>query len=285
MREVLENIRTLELKTRRLVDSTFAGEYHTAFKGRGLEFDEVRPYQVGDDVKNIDWNVTARAGQAFVKVYREERELVLSILFDISGSNDFGQGKHAKRQVGTEIASVLAFSALKNNDKVGLTTVTDQVEHYFPAQKGRKHVLKLIRTLLSTSPQRRYTDLVSGINFLMKVLKQQGIVVVISDFLDDHFHQALLRLNKKQEVICIHLYHPGESLEHIKGLIPLRDLEKGNLSWVHLSPTARNGSFQEEVTARKESLTAFCGRNRMGYIPVDTTQGYVAALEQYFQKS
>ena len=285
MREVLENIRTLELKTRRLVDSTFAGEYHTAFKGRGLEFDEVRPYQVGDDVKNIDWNVTARAGQAFVKVYREERELVLSILFDISGSNDFGQGKHSKRQVGTEIASVLAFSALKNNDKVGLTTFTDQVEHYFPAQKGRKHVLKLIRTLLTASPQRRHTDLVSGINFLMKVLKQQGIVVVISDFLDTHFQQALLRLNQKQEVICIHLFHPGESLRQINGMIPLRDLEEGKVSWVRIPKAAKNGAFQTDFAARKESLTAFCGKNRMGYIAVDTTQGYVSALEQYFQKS
>ena len=285
MREVLENIRTLELKTRRLVDTTFAGEYHTAFKGKGLEFDEVRPYQVGDDVKNIDWNVTARTGQAFVKVFREERELVLSILFDISGSNDFGQGKHSKRQVGTEIASILAFSALKNNDKVGLTTFTDQVEHYFPAQKGRKHVLKLISTLLTASPQRRSTDLVSGINFLMKVLKQQGIVVVISDFIDTNFQQALLRLNQKQEVICIHLFHPGESLRHISGLIPLQDLEAGHQSWVRIPRIDKNGSIARDFSARKEALTAFCGKNRMGYIPVDTTQGYVGVLEHYFQKN
>ncbi len=285
MQDLLDSIRTLELKTRRLVDTTFAGEYHSAFKGRGLEFDEVRPYQVGDDVKSIDWNVTARTGQAFVKVFREERELVLSILFDISGSNDFGQGRQSKRQVGTEIAAVLAFSALKNNDKIGLSTFTDQVEQYFPPQKGRKHILRLIRTLLTTAPQHKHTDLTSGVNFLMKVLKQQGIVVIISDFLDKGYKTALSRLNKKQEVILVHLFHPDETLPGISGTVPIRDLEKGKLSWVHIRPKQHKPTMQDFFHRNQKELKSFCGRNRIGYLAIDTTQDFVPVLAYYFRNT
>lgn len=284
MEELLQKVRALELKTRRLVDSTFGGEYHTAFKGNGIEFDEVRPYQLGDDVKRIDWNVTARSNQAFVKVFREERELSLTILFDISRSHDFGKGEYSKRKVGTEVAAVLAFSALRNNDKVGLITCSEHIEHYFPPRKGKKYVLKLIRNLLVLEPRFAGTNLIKGLNFLMRVLKQRGIVVLISDFLDEGFFTALTRLNKNQDVVLIHLYHPDEALPGLSGVFPVSDLESQHKSWIRLKKNSGGRKQGQLLTAGRKELSDFCGKHKMGYVPIDTTQDYVPVLERFFQQ-
>ena len=266
------------------MDSTFGGEYHTAFKGNGIEFDEVRPYQLGDDVKRIDWNVTARNNQAFVKVFREERELSLTLLVDISRSHDFGQGDFSKRKVGIEVAAVLAFSALKNHDKIGLITCSEHIEQYFPPRKGRKYVLKLIRNLLISEPKFSGTNLVKGLNFLMRVLKQRGIVVVVSDFLDQNFQTALLRLNKNQDIVLVHLYHPGESLVGLSGMFPVRDLETQQRNWLPLGRKSGVGKRSNHLEAKRKKLSDFCGKYKMGYVPIDCTQDFVPVLERFFKQ-
>src|SRR5512144_1601170 len=185
-REILKKIRQIELRTNRLVSETLAGQYHSAFKGQGMDFDEVREYQPGDEVRSIDWNVTARMNHPFVKKFREERELTVVLVVDLSGSGLFGSGEQSKRELAAEIASVLAFSAIRNNDKVGLILFTDEVEKFMPPRKGRRHVLRVIREILFYEPQRRGTDLNAALEFLSRVLSHKSIAVVISDFLDEN---------------------------------------------------------------------------------------------------
>lgn len=285
MKEMLKKVRRLEVKTRRKVDNIFAGEYHSAFKGQGLEFDEVRPYQYGDDVRAIDWNVSARTGQLFVKVFREEREQTLFVLFDVSGSEDFGPGEENKRLVGTEIASILAFSAMKNNDKVGLATFSDQIEQYYKPQKGRKHVLKLIRGILTTTEQHsRKTNIEAAINFVRHTQKRHGVVILISDFLDTRFEQALIRLNKKHEVILIHLYHANEMFQVGSGTLPIIDMESGTRHWINTGDLGYRRQLNEAFSDIGLKLKGLAKRHNLAYLAINTRKDYFPQLYRFFQE-
>lgn len=284
MKELLRKIKRLEIKIRKRVDNTFAGEYHSAFKGQGLEFDEVRLYQYGDDIRAIDWNVTAKTGDVYVKLYKEEREQTLFVLFDISGSEDFGPSDANKRVIGTEIASILAFSALKNNDKIGLATFSDQIEKYYKPQKGRKHILALVRELLGHEPASRLTDISYALDFVSKTLKRRSILLVISDFLADDYQQMLRALAQKHEIILIRLFHPHEVFQSSVGTIPIIDMERGRQTWIH----AGDMGYRKQLVERFENihleLEKFCKKYGIGYLPIDAEKDYLPVLERYFKK-
>ncbi|RMG24999.1 MAG: DUF58 domain-containing protein [Bacteroidetes bacterium] len=284
MKELLRKVRRLEVKTRRMVETTFAGEYHSAFKGQGLEFDEVRPYQYGDDIRSIDWNVTAKTGEVYIKQFREEREQTLFVLFDVSGSEDFGPGQENKLLIGTEIAAILAFSALKNNDKIGLLTFSDQVERFFKPQKGRKHVLKVVRTLLTHEHEHDQTNIQLALDYVKRTLKRHGILIVISDFLDQGFERSLIHLNKKHEVILIRLFHPNERFQMGAGTIPVLDIETGRRRWLNAGDIGYRKLLNENFEEIDQRLQRLCRRYRMGYIPVNTREDYFPVLERYFRQ-
>ena len=220
MKELLKKVRKLEIKTRRKVDATFAGEYHSAFKGQGLEFDEVRLYQYGDDIRSIDWNVTAKSGDVYIKKFKEEREQTMFVLFDISGSEEFGREDENKLQIGTEIAAILAFSAMKNNDKIGLATFTDRIERFYQPRKGRSHILSVIRGLLQHKMRSNKTNIGAAIEWVSRILKRKSIFILISDFLDENYETAVKHLARKHEVILIRLFNPKEVMRAGAGMIP-----------------------------------------------------------------
>jgi uncharacterized protein (DUF58 family) len=284
LKDLIKKIRRLEIKIRRKVDSTFAGEYHSAFKGQGLEFDEVRRYQYGDDIRAIDWNVTAKTGDVYIKLFKEEREQTLFVLFDISGSEDFGPAEANKRLIGTEIASILAFSALKNNDKIGLATFTDQIEEYYKPKKGRKHILALVKGLLGHEPNHRLTRISTALEFARKTLKRRSILLVISDFLDKDYQQGLRSLAQKHELILIRLYHPDEVFRSSAGTVPIMDMERGQQRWIHAGDLGYRQRLLEEFDRLHQELASFCRRYRIGYIPINTQEDYLPKLERYFRQ-
>jgi uncharacterized protein (DUF58 family) len=284
MKDLLRKVNRLEIKIRRMVDSVFAGEYLSAFKGQGLEFDEVRPYQYGDDIRSIDWNVTARNGQVFVKQFREEREQTLFVLFDISGSGDFGPSEENKRLVGMEIASVLAFSALKNNDKFGLAAFSDRIEQYYKPDKGRKHILKIITGVLAHPNRSEKTSILAALDFVRHTLRRRSILIVISDFLDQGFEAALIRLKRKHEVILIRLFHPNEVLEMDAGIVPVFDIESGQSRWVNTSGEQLQRRLREMFAETEQRLYDLAGRHKMGYLSINTREDYLPVLEAFFRK-
>ena len=284
MIDLLKKIRRLEIKIRRKVDSTFAGEYQSAFKGQGLEFDEVRPYQFGDDIRSIDWNVTAKTGEVFIKKFKEEREQTLFVLFDVSGSGDFGAGETNKRLIGTEIASILAFSALKNNDKIGLATFSDEIERYYKPNKGRTHILKIVRGLLTQVNKSEQTHINNALDFVKNTLKRRSILIVISDFLDKDFERSIVQLNNKHEVVLIRLFHPNEVFQTGAGTIPVVDIESGNYRWLNAGDTGYRRQLKENFEQIDHNLQAFCARNRIGYISINTREDYIPVLEAFFRR-
>ena len=284
MKDLLKKVRRLEVKIRRMVDNTFAGEYHSAFKGQGLEFDEVRLYQYGDDIRTIDWNVTAKTGQVYIKQFREEREQTLFVLFDVSGSENFGPGEENKLIIGTEIAAILAFSALKNNDKIGLATFSDQIEKFYKPQKGRKHILTIVRGLLSHQRESDQTNLDLALDFVKHTLKRYGILIVISDFLDKGFERSLIQLNKKHEIILIRLYHPNELFQMGVGTIPVIDIETHRRRWLNAGDIGYRKLLNENFEKIDQRLQALCRRYRMGYISINTQKDYFPVLEKYFKR-
>lgn len=284
MIEILKKVRKLEIKIRKMVNNTFAGEYHTAFKGQGLEFDEVRHYQYGDEIRAIDWNVTARSGQVFIKKFKEERERTLFVLFDISGSEDFGNDKENKLLIGTEIASILAFSAMKNNDKIGMATFTDSIERYFAPQKGRKHVLAMVRSLLTHKAQSKGTNLSVALDFIRKTQTRRSILLIISDFLANDYDKSLIHLARKHEVVLIRLFNPREVLQEGIGTIPTIDIETGNLSWIHAGNVAYQQQLHERFEKIDKDLQYLSNKYELGYISVNTQKDYFPILEAYFKK-
>jgi uncharacterized protein (DUF58 family) len=284
--ELMNKIRRIEIRTRRLVNDSFAGEYHSVFRGRGMEFDEVRPYLPGDEVRTIDWNVTARMGQPYVKEYVEERELTVMLAVDASGSGDFASQGKFKRELAAELASVLSFSATTNKDKVGLLIFTDKVELYIPPRKGRRHVLRLIRELLAFQPENNGTDIKLALDTINQILKRRSIVFLVSDLLDDpdRYRKPLFMTNRKHDLIAVDLHDPLETEIADVGMLALEDAESGELVWLDTSDPAWRERFARRTnqfeTAKLKTL-ASAGVDR---VQIRTDQDYAKALTIFFQK-
>lgn len=283
-KELLKKVRKIEIKTRRLSDNVFGGEYHSAFKGRGMMFSEVRQYQFGDDVRNIDWNVTARYNEPYVKVFEEERELTLMLLVDISGSEFFGTKNQFKNEIITEVAATLAFSAMQNNDKTGLILFSDQIELFIPPKKGKSHVLRIIRELLEFEPQSNKTDLAQAFKFLSNVMKKKAIVFVLSDFIADEYRDTLKIAAKKHDITGIRIYDEAEETIPNLGMVQMKDRETGETILVNTaSKRIRNRYFayhREREDYFKESFS----KSGAGTLSCRVDESYVKKLLGYFQR-
>jgi uncharacterized protein (DUF58 family) len=281
--EVLRQVRRIEVRTRRLVDSRFAGEYRSLFKGQGMEFAEVREYQPGDEVRSIDWNVSARMGRPFVKRYVEERELTVMLAIDLSGSARFGTRARFKHDLAVELAGVLSLAAVRNNDRVGLMLFTDQVEQTLPARKGRKHALRLIRDLLTVTPAGRGTSMAVAVDRLMRLLPHRSVVFLASDFLTDDAEKPLARLAQRHDVIAITLEDPAE--RHLPDIGPARleDPETGEIVEVDTSHPLVRAAFAKRVADAEEARRRLFGRLGLDEIIVHTEHGYVDALLAFFR--
>jgi len=284
-KDLLKKVRKIEIKTRRLSDQLFSGQYHSAFKGRGMTFAEVRPYQYGDDVRRIDWNVTARHRTPFVKLFEEERELTVLLVVDISGSENFGTRHMLKREMITEIAATLAFSAIKNNDKVGLILHTDRIELFIPPKKGRSHVLNIIRQLLDFRPEGRGTSVSTALRFAFNVLKKTGIVFVISDFMDTGYADTLKILARKHDTIGIRVYDPAEADIPNLGFALLTDPETGRAAYVDTSSARVRAKVREHFRRFDDYFLNAFRRSGSGHIRIATGDSYVKALMNYFKTS
>lgn len=284
--DLLRQIRRIELRTRQRVDSSFAGAYHAVFKGQGIEFESVRPYEAGDDVRSIDWNVTARAGQPFIKRYVEERELTLLLLVDISASSFFGTIKQRKRDVAVELGAILAYAAIRNQDKVGLLLFSDQVELYVPPRKGRNHTLRLIRDLLTAQPTHPGTDLAHVLRMADHLLKHRGIIVLLSDFLlpREAYITELSLLARRHDVIAAVLSDPLESRWPDAGLVTLRDAETGLERWVDTSDAVWREQFQRQVRRFQSLRDEALKQARVDRIVLPPGGDHVAALTVFFQR-
>lgn len=284
--ELIRKIRQIEIRTRHLVNDSFAGEYHSVFKGRGMEFDEVRPYAPGDEIRDIDWNVTARLGDPYIKRYIEERELTVMLVVDASGSGDFGSVGRFKRELAAELTAVLAFAATTNNDKVGLLIFTDQIELFIPPRKGRKHVLRIIRELLAFRPQGNGTDIKLALDTINRVLKRRGIVFLISDFLADpeSYRRSLAVSNRRHDVIAIELHDPLEAEIPDVGLIALEDAETGEMAWIDSGHHEWRERFRSQVRRFVEARRDLFNQVSVDRIHVTTAEDYVSALTGFFDK-
>ena len=282
-REILKKVKRIEIQTRGLVNNFFGGEYHSVFKGRGMTFSEVREYQPGDDIRLIDWNVTARSGNPFIKVFEEERELTVFLIVDISASGAFGSESQLKKNIGAEIASVLGFSAIKNNDKVGLILFSDEVVKYVPPKKGKSHVLRVIRELLYTKPNGNGSSIKDALEFLMKVSKRRCVVFLLSDFLDNKFWNSIRITNRKHDLIGIKIYDPYEINLPDIGMIKVEDPETGSMFWIDTSfepdlKQMNNSNIKSLVDLEKESA-----KIGLDIISISTTEDYVDPLMKFFK--
>ena len=283
-REILKKVKRIEIQTRGLVNNFFGGEYHSVFKGRGMTFSEVREYQPGDDIRLIDWNVTARSGNPFIKVFEEERELTVLLIVDISASGIFGSGSHLKKNIGAEIASVLGFSAIKNNDKVGLILFSNEVVKYVPPKKGKSHVLRVIRELLYTKPIGNGTSIKNALEFFMKVSKRRCVVFLLSDFLDKEYWDSIRIVNRKHDLIGIKIYDPFEVNLPDIGMIKVEDPETGSMFWIDTSyvpdlQKMNNENIRSFVALEKESA-----KIGLDFISISTAEDYVDPLMKFFKR-
>ncbi|OIO01189.1 DUF58 domain-containing protein [Candidatus Desantisbacteria bacterium CG_4_10_14_0_8_um_filter_48_22] len=282
--EILKTIRRIEITTGRLVTEVFAGQYESVFKGRGMEFSEVREYQPGDDVRLIDWNVTARFGHPYIKKFVEERELTVMLLVDRSASGMFGTARRMKAEIAAEVCAVLAFSAMKNNDKVGLILFTDSIEKYIPPKKGRTHALRIIREALYGKPRGTGTDISAALKYLNDVVKKKCIVFVISDFIDRDYEKMLRITNKRHDMIAVEIADPGESRMPPAGLVSLQDAETGKTALVNTGDAALRGSFEKEALDRLNARHRFFGSINMDFVNLETGSSYVKPLTAFFRK-
>ncbi len=282
--ELLRKVRKIEIKTKGLTQNIFAGEYHTAFKGRGMTFSEVREYQYGDDVRDIDWNVTARWHHPYVKVYEEERELTVVLLVDVSGSKDFGAVGMAKREMMAEIGATIAFSAIQNNDKVGVIFFSDKIEKFIPPKKGRKHILLVIRELLDFHPQNTATDINHALKYMTDAIRKRCTAFVISDFIDEHdYYQALSIANHKHDVMAVQVYDKREARMPDVGLIKVRDAERGTTRWVNTGSRRVRQAYEKWWYEQQQSLHDTASRSQVDIASVATDEDYVKSLMSLFQ--
>ncbi len=282
-RDVLRQIRRLQLRARRAVEDVLGGEYHSVFKGRGIAFEEVREYQPGDDVRTIDWNVTARMGHPFIKRFIEERELTVMLLVDCSASHQFGTGRYEKREVAAELAAILAFSAISNNDKVGLIAFTDAIERFVPPRKGTRHVLRLIRDVLYFQPRRRGTSLNEGLDYLNRVLRRRSIVFLLSDFIDRGFERVLKRTGRRHDLIAIRIADPREDELPPVGLLELEDAETGRHVVVDTRSRLVRQAFANLARQRREAFRQLTRSAEIDQIEVTTDGNHLDALIRFFQ--
>lgn len=282
-KELLKKVRKIEIKTRELSQNIFAGEYHSAFKGRGMMFSEVRDYQYGDDVRDIDWNVTARHNKPFVKVYEEERELTVMLLVDMSGSGLFGAVGPEKRDIITEIAATLAFSASQNNDKIGAMFFTDKIEKYIPPRKGKGQILLIIRELLDFKPESSRTNIADAVKYFANASKRRCTAFLISDFIDDSdYKQAMHIARNRHDLMAIQVYDKRDGLMPNVGLIRLADLETGKTQWIDTSSSSTRKQYGKWWYNRQQDMSEVLRSSRVNFVSVSTDDDYVKALKNLF---
>ncbi|MBR0274717.1 MAG: DUF58 domain-containing protein [Prevotella sp.] len=283
--EIIKKVRQIEIKARGLSSNIFAGQYHTAFKGRGMAFSEVREYQYGDDVRDIDWNVTARFNKPYVKVFEEERELTVMLLIDVSGSLDFGTRHQMKRDMVTEIAATLAFSAIQNNDKIGVVFFSDKIEKYIPPKKGRKHILYIIRELLDFHPDSRMTNIAQAVEFLTGVAKRRCTAFLLSDFYtQDQFRQQLTIANRKHDVVAIQVYDKRAAELPNVGLMRVVDAETGIEQYVDTSSRKLRESYHKTWLLRQSDLNETFAKSNVDHVSIATDEDYVKSLLVLFKQ-
>lgn len=283
--ELLKKVRKIEIKTKGLSQNIFAGEYHSAFKGRGMTFSEVREYQYGDDIRDIDWNVTARHNHPYIKVYEEERELTVMLLIDVSGSRNFGAVGEDKRQMIAEIAATIAFSAIQNNDKIGVIFFSDRIEKFIPPKKGRRHILFIIRELLDFTPESKGTDIGGALRYMTDALKKRCTTFVISDFIDSHdYYKALTIANNKHDVTAIQVYDKRDTQLPDVGLMRVVDLETGADRWVNTSSAKVRQTFNKWWYERQQAMIERFNRSRVEHASITTDEDFVKALIALFKK-
>lgn len=283
--DLLKRVRQIEIKTRGLSNNIFAGQYHSAFKGKGMSFSEVREYQYGDDVRDIDWNVTARYNKPFVKVFEEERELTVMLLIDVSNSLDFGTVKQLKKDMVTEIAATLAFSAIQNNDKIGVIFFSDRIEKFIPPKKGRKHILYIIRELLDFKPESKRTDIKMAVEYLTNVIKKRCTTFMMSDFIDENdFRNALTIANRKHDIVAIQVYDRRMAELPDVGLMKVRDAETGHEQWIDTSSRALRRAHNDWWMQRQEVLDETFTKSNVDSVSIRTDQDYVKSLLNLFAK-
>ena len=283
--ELLKRVRKIEIKTRGLSKNIFAGEYHSAFKGRGMTFSEVREYQYGDDIRNIDWNVTARHNRPYVKIFEEERELTVMLMIDVSASRNFGTISKLKKNQITEIAAVLAFSAIQNNDKIGVIFFSDKIEKFIPPKKGRTHILHIIRELIDFYPEDKQTDIEQALEYMTNSIKKRCTCFVISDFIDEHdFAHALAIANRKHDVVALRVYDPRENQLPPVGMLYLRDAETGEQMWVDTSDKKLREAYEKYAFVREKERDAIFKRSGVDVANIRSDEDYVRALLTLFKK-
>ncbi len=283
-KEILKKVRQIEIRTKGLVNDLFGGEYHSVFKGRGMTFSEVREYVAGDDIRLIDWNVTARTGQPFIKIFEEERELTVYILVDVSRSGHFGTRSQFKSEIAAEIAAVMGFSAIKNQDKVGLLLFSDHVEKYIAPKKGRSHILRVVREVLYHKPQGESTSISQALDFLMKVAKRKSVVFLISDFMDESFWKSISLVNRKHDLIGLQISDPAEnSLPNI-GLMKVHDPETGEKFWIDTSSKEQRNSGESQALQKRSAFKNECNRIGLDIIKLKTDEDYVEPIMTYFHR-
>ena len=289
-KEILKKVRQIEIRTNRLVNDSLAGQYHSVFKGRGMDFDEVREYMPGDEVRSIDWNVTARAGRPFVKKFTEERELTILLMVDVSASGNFGSGPQSKRQMAAELASVLAFSAIRNSDKVGLVLFSDQIEQYIPPKKGRQHVLRVIREILFFEPHSRGTDIVRALDFANQVTHRRAIMFLVSDFELPNQDQAMANLrravrlaSRRHDVVALHVHDLREAELPDIGQLAIEDAESGELIELDTTDDKVRNRFAELAQQRQNNLRRALAAEGVDNLNLDTREPYEPALRSFFK--
>ncbi len=281
--ELIKKVRKIEIKTRGLSKQIFAGEYHSAFKGKGMMFSEVREYLYGDSIRNIDWNVTARFNHPYVKIYEEERELTVILLVDISASKEFGTNKQLKRNLITEISAVLSFSAIQNNDKIGVILFSDKVEKFIPPKKGKQHILRIIRELIEFKPENNGTNIGEALRFFTNAIKKRSTAFIISDFIDDNFEEALKIANKKHDVISLRIFDKRETELPKIGLVKMNDAETGECKWVDTSNKKVRKNYNNWWHGKNTELNNIFRKNGIDTVNLETGEDYVKPLIKLFK--
>ena len=281
--EIIKKVRKIEIKTRGLSHQIFAGEYHSAFKGKGMSFSEVREYQFGDDIRNIDWHVTARFHHPYVKVYEEERELTVILLIDVSGSEDFGTHQQFKQELITEIAAVLSFSAIQNNDKIGVIFFSNKVEKFIPPKKGKKHILRIIRELLDFKAEETGTNISEALRYLTNSIKKRSIAFILSDFMDDDFEKAIKIANNKHDVIALQIADKGEEQLPKAGLIQFFDPETKQTMWIDTDNRQVRKTFESFHTKQQEKIDTLFSKAGVDKVTMFTGEDYIKPLKQLFK--